>query len=99
MCGRIKSLVVKEFLQLRRDTWARFRLTVPVLVQMIIFGYAATFEVFNVSTVGTSSKAMGRRNSSGVRQTPEGPLICTAATSAAPQSLSTCSTRTPKGYS
>jgi len=50
MYGRIKSLVVKEFLQLRRDTWARFRLTVPVLVQMIIFGYAATFEVFNVST-------------------------------------------------
>jgi ABC-2 type transport system permease protein len=50
MFGRIKSLVVKEFLQLRRDTWARFRLTVPVLAQMIIFGYAATFEVFNVST-------------------------------------------------
>ena len=50
MYGRIKSLVVKEFLQLRRDTWARFRLTVPVLAQMIIFGYAATFEVFNVST-------------------------------------------------
>jgi ABC-2 type transport system permease protein len=48
--GRIKSLVIKEFLQLRRDTWARFRLTVPVLAQMIIFGYAATFEVFNVST-------------------------------------------------
>ena len=50
MYGRVKSLVVKEFLQLRRDTWARFRLTVPLLVQMIIFGYAATFEVFNVST-------------------------------------------------
>jgi ABC-2 type transport system permease protein len=50
MYGRIKSLVVKEFLQLRRDTWARFRLTVPVLAQIIIFGYAATFEVFNVST-------------------------------------------------
>jgi ABC-2 type transport system permease protein len=50
MYGRIKSLVVKEFLQLRRDTWSRFRLTVPVLAQMIIFGYAATFEVFNVST-------------------------------------------------
>jgi len=50
MYGRIKSLVVKEFLQLRRDKWARFRLTVPLLVQMIIFGYAATFEVFDVST-------------------------------------------------
>jgi drug efflux transport system permease protein len=50
MYGRIKSLVVKEFLQLRRDKWARFRLTVPLLVQLIVFGYAATFEVFNVST-------------------------------------------------
>jgi ABC-2 type transport system permease protein len=50
MYGRIKSLVVKEFLQLRRDKWARFRLTVPLLVQMIIFGYAATFEVFDVAT-------------------------------------------------
>jgi len=50
MFGRIASLVVKEFQQLRRDKWARFRLTVPVLLQMIIFGYAATFEVFDVST-------------------------------------------------
>jgi ABC-2 type transport system permease protein len=51
MFGRILSLVTKEFLQLRRDRWARFRLTVPVLVQMILFGYAATFEVNHVSTV------------------------------------------------
>jgi ABC-2 type transport system permease protein len=50
MIGRIFNLVLKEFLQLRRDTWARFRLTVPPLVQVILFGYAATFEVFNVST-------------------------------------------------
>jgi len=48
--GRILSLVTKEFLQLRRDTWTRFRLTAPVLVQMILFGYAATFEVNHVST-------------------------------------------------
>ena len=50
MFGRIYNLVLKEFLQMRRDTYARFRLTVPPLIQMIIFGYAATFEVFNVST-------------------------------------------------
>ena len=50
MFGRILSLVTKEFLQLRRDTWTRFRLTAPVLVQMILFGYAATFEVNHVST-------------------------------------------------
>lgn len=50
MFGRILSLVTKEFLQLQRDTWTRFRLTAPVLVQMILFGYAATFEVNHVST-------------------------------------------------
>jgi ABC-2 type transport system permease protein len=50
MFGRIASLVMKEFQQLRGDKWARFRLTVPVRLQMILFGYAATFEVFHVST-------------------------------------------------
>ena len=35
---------------MRRDTWTRFRLTSPVLVQVILFGYAATFEVNHVST-------------------------------------------------
>ena len=50
MWGRIFNLVLKEFLQLRRDRQARFRLIVPPLIQMIIFGYAATFEVYHVST-------------------------------------------------
>ena len=50
MWGRILSLLIKEFLELRRDTWARFRLVVPPLIQVIVFGYAATFEVYGVST-------------------------------------------------
>ena len=50
MWGRIVSLLIKEFLELRRDKWARVRLVVPPLVQVIVFGYAATFEVFGVST-------------------------------------------------
>ena len=50
MFGRILHLLIKEFLQFRRDKSARFRLLVPPVVQMILFGYAATFEVFNVST-------------------------------------------------
>ena len=50
MLRRIAELLVKEFLQLKRDRSARFRLLVPPLIQMILFGYAATFEVFNVST-------------------------------------------------
>jgi len=51
MWGRVFHLVLKEFRQLRRDVWARFRLTAPPLIQMIIFGYAATFEVAHVSTI------------------------------------------------
>lgn len=50
MWRRIAELLVKEFLQLKRDRSARFRLLVPPLIQMVLFGYAATFEVFNVST-------------------------------------------------
>jgi len=51
MFDRILRIVVKEFLQLRRDKWARFRLIVPPIIQMLVFGYAATFEVYHVSTV------------------------------------------------
>ena len=50
MFTRVIHIVIKEFLELRRDKWARFRLIVPPIVQMLIFGYAATFEVFGVST-------------------------------------------------
>ena len=50
MLGRILNLVLKEFQQLRRDRYARIRLTIPPLIQMIVFGYAATFEVYHVST-------------------------------------------------
>ena len=51
MLGRIYHLLRKEFLQLRRDKSARLRLLVPPIIQMLLFGYAATFEVFNVAAV------------------------------------------------
>jgi ABC-2 type transport system permease protein len=47
---RIFHMLVKEFLQLRRDRYARIRLVVPPLIQMVMFGYAATFEVHSVAT-------------------------------------------------
>jgi ABC-2 type transport system permease protein len=50
MFRRIIELLIKEFLELKRDRSARFRLLVPPIIQMVLFGYAATFEVFNVST-------------------------------------------------
>ncbi len=50
MFERILHLLRKEFLEFRRDRGARFRLIVPSIIQMVVFGYAATFEVFHVST-------------------------------------------------
>jgi len=47
---RITQVLVKELIELKRDRWARFRLLVPPIIQVLVFGYAATFEVFGVST-------------------------------------------------
>jgi ABC-2 type transport system permease protein len=51
MWSRISHILVKEFIQLWRDKWGRFRLIVPPVLQLLLFGYAATFEVYHVSTV------------------------------------------------
>ena len=50
MFNRIVPIVIKEFLELRRDKAARFILFVIPIIQMLLFGYAASFEVFHVST-------------------------------------------------
>ena len=44
-------MLIKEFIELWRDKWGRFRLIVPPVLQMLLFGYAATFEVYHVSTI------------------------------------------------
>ena len=49
MFRRLQVMLMKEFLELRRDRWAMFRLIVPLLIQVIVFGYAATFTVNHVS--------------------------------------------------
>jgi len=51
MLARMKQMMIKEFIQVFRDKRTRFILIVPPIVQMLIFGYAATFEVRHVSTV------------------------------------------------
>ncbi len=51
MFERLSAMLIKEFLQIRRDRWAMLRLIVPLVIQMMVFGYAATFTVHNVSTV------------------------------------------------
>ncbi len=50
MFARVTPIVIKEFLEISRDKAARFLLVVPPILQMLIFGYAATFEVYHVST-------------------------------------------------
>jgi ABC-2 type transport system permease protein len=47
--GRIRQLLVKEFIQTFRDPRTRFLLFGPPLIQMLVFGYAATLEVNHVA--------------------------------------------------
>jgi ABC-2 type transport system permease protein len=51
MLGRLKQLIIKEFIQVFRDKRTRFVLFGPPLVQMLIFGYAASYEIHHVPTV------------------------------------------------
>jgi len=48
MIARILALVLKEFLALLKDKRSRIVLIAPPLIQMMIFGYAATFDLKNV---------------------------------------------------
>ncbi len=50
MIERLRQMLLKEFIHLFRDKQARFSLLVPPLLQMLIFGYAAGYEVNRVST-------------------------------------------------
>jgi len=48
MLTRIWALVIKEFLALLQDKKSRFVLIVPPLIQLIVFGYAATFDLNHI---------------------------------------------------
>jgi len=51
MLARLKQMLIKEFIQVFRDKRTRFILFGPPIIQMLIFGYAATFEIRDVATV------------------------------------------------
>jgi ABC-2 type transport system permease protein len=51
MFGRLKQMLIKEFIQVFRDKRTRFLLIGPPIIQMMIFGYAATYEIRHVPTV------------------------------------------------
>jgi ABC-2 type transport system permease protein len=51
MLARVWALTIKEFLALLKDKRSRLVLIVPPLVQLMIFGYAATFDLNQVPYV------------------------------------------------
>ncbi len=48
MLGRLRQMLIKEFIQVFRDKRTRFLLIGPPVIQMLIFGYAATLEIKHV---------------------------------------------------
>ncbi len=50
MFARLKQMLIKEFIQTFRDKRTRFVLFGPPIIQMLVFGYAATFEIYHVPT-------------------------------------------------
>jgi ABC-2 type transport system permease protein len=64
---RILALIIKEFLALFRDKKSRMAVIVPPILQLLVFGYAATFDlehaalaVFNADTGAFSREVIGR---------------------------------------
>jgi ABC-2 type transport system permease protein len=51
MLARLKQMLIKEFIQTLRDKRTRFILIGPPIIQMMVFGYAATYEIHHVPTV------------------------------------------------
>ena len=50
MFQRIKTILTKEFLQIFRDPRMRFTIFVPPIIQVLVFGYAATMDITHVPT-------------------------------------------------
>jgi drug efflux transport system permease protein len=50
MLDRLREMLIKEFIQVFRDKRSRFLLFGPPVIQMLVFGYAATLEIRHVPT-------------------------------------------------
>jgi ABC-2 type transport system permease protein len=51
MLARLKQMLIKEFIQTWRDKRTRFILIIPPIIQMMVFGYAANYEIRHVPAV------------------------------------------------
>ena len=72
MLRRILALMAKEFLALLKDKRSRFVLIGPPLVQMLVFGYAATFDLRHVpyALLAEDSGAPARDLAAALRGSP-----------------------------
>ena len=50
MLGRLRGMLIKEFIQVFRDKRTRFLLFGPPVIQMLVFGYAATLDIRHIPT-------------------------------------------------
>jgi|ERR1700722_8224242 ABC-2 type transport system permease protein len=50
MLIRLRGMIIKEFIQVYRDPRMRFVLVAPLIVQAVLYGYAANYSVRNVTT-------------------------------------------------
>jgi ABC-2 type transport system permease protein len=72
MGKRIVALMIKEFLALLRDRKSRVVVFVPPLVQLMVFGYAATFDLKNIpyAMYNEDRSEMSRRLEAGFHGSP-----------------------------
>jgi ABC-2 type transport system permease protein len=72
MGRRIFSLMIKEFLAILRDKKSRVVVFVPPIVQVLVFGYAATFDLKNIpyAFYNEDSSALSRQLEAGFRGSP-----------------------------
>ena len=56
---RILALIGKEFLAVLKDPRSRFIIFLPPLLQCLIFGYAASFDVKTITVAAAGPQAAG----------------------------------------
>jgi ABC-2 type transport system permease protein len=86
---RLRALLRKEFLLLLRDPRMRFFVIVPPLIQLVIFGYAATFDVrfAEVGVVDQADTVQTRQLRAGITATGHYRLTAFDSMAAAEQAM------------
>jgi ABC-2 type transport system permease protein len=75
--ARVRALLGKEFLQLLRDPRMRFVLIMPPLIELLLFGYAATYDVrqADVAVVNHDTTQVSRELVASIRATGHYTLV------------------------